>query len=242
MITVKEINPLQTELWLSNFKKSKLFRRIAGDYQHVISSYRDMTVLRAALHNTVYTKSRDFCVQYSILDVVPYYYLEKVMQSNPEVTVDLGCGLNIFKQVWPNIIGIDADLNSNYDTMDHFDQEFALGHQQYCNALISINAIHFAPIDQIAVRLKWCADMLKPGGKAFIAFNLETWLMYTEKYRSIELFGSSPQLDDIVNYVDKEIQSLGLDLIVYDWPVLRVPPESTIRDDHNGNIRLVFQR
>lgn len=240
MITVKEINPIQTQSWFAEFKQTNLFQRMCGDYQHVISSYRDMTVLKAALHDTVYAKSRDFCKQYGILDVVPYYYVTKIMQ--PGIAIDLGCGLNVFKRAWPDIIGIDADLDSNYDIMDHFDQDFALGHQQYCDALISINAIHFAPIDQLATRLKWCADMLRPGGRAFIAFNLETWLMYTERARSIELFGPSPCLDDIVNYVDHEIQSLGLDIVIYDWPVLRVPPESTIRDDLNGNIRIVFQR
>ena len=241
MITVKEINPLHADEWLAEFQQSSIYQRIQGNYQHVISSYREMAVLKAALHNTVYINSRHLCDRLGILDVVPYYYITKVMQDNPAVAVDLGCGLNVFKQVWPNIIGIDADLDSNYDVMDHFDQDFASGHQQYCNALISINAIHFAPINQLSTRLRWCADMLQPGGRAFVSFNLETWLMYTDTDVSVELFGSSPQLTDIVNYVDREIQQLGLNIIVYDWPILHVPPESAIRDDLNGNIRIVFQ-
>jgi len=242
MITVKEINPINAEDWLAKFQQSELFRCIRNDYQHVISSYREMTVLRAALNHTVYAKSRDFCKQFDILDVVPYYYIQKVMEINPEVVIDLGCGLNVFKKTWPNIIGIDADENSNCDIMDHFDRDFVQGHQQYCDALISINAIHFAPIDQITERLQWCANLVKPGGRAFVSFNLETWLMYTDIACISQLFGSSPQLDDIVNYVDHAIKSLSLDLIIYDWPILRVAPESTIRDDLNGNIRLVFQQ
>ena len=66
--------------------------------------------------------------------------------------------------------------------------------------------------------------------------------MYTDIACISQLFGPSPQLDDIVNYVDHAVKSLSLDLVVYDWPVLRVAPESTIRDDLNGNIRLVFQQ
>jgi SAM-dependent methyltransferase len=242
MITVKEINPIHVETWLAEFQQSDLFHCIRSDYQHVISSYREMTVLRAALNHTVYAKSRDFCQQFGILDVVPYYYIQKVMEINPELVIDLGCGLNVFKKTWPNIIGIDADENSNCDIMDHFDRDFAQGHQQYCDALISVNAIHFAPIDQITQRLQWCANLVKPGGRAFVSFNLETWLMYTDIACISQLFGSSPQLDDIVNYVDHAVKSLSLDLIIYDWPILRVAPESTIRDDLNGNIRLVFQQ
>jgi hypothetical protein len=201
-----------------------------------------MTVLRAALHHTVYEKSRDFCVNERILDVVPYYYIQALIESNPKIIVDLGCGLNIFKEVWPNIIGIDADPESQYDIQDYFDQEFVQGHQEYCDALVSINAIHFSSIDTVAERLKWCADMLKPNGIGFVAFNLETWLMYTERKRCIELFGKNPEFNDIVQYINKEIKSTGLNFIIYDWPVIHTPSESTIRDDLNGNIRLVFQK
>jgi hypothetical protein len=243
MITVKEINPICAEKWLAEFQQSDLYQRICSDYQHVIGNYRDMSVLKAALHDTVYINSRDLCNQLKILDAVPYYYIQKVMEINPCDIIDLGCGLNIFKTAWPNIVGIDADKSSNYDILDYFDYEFAQGHQQCCDALISINAIHFAPIDQLATRLQWCVDMLRPaGGRAFVSFNLETWLMYTSRELAIELFGPTPQLNHIVNYVDKEIQQLGLDIAIYDWPILRVPPESTIRDDLNGNIRIVVQR
>jgi hypothetical protein len=242
MITIKEINPLQREKWLVEFQQSDFYQRIRKDYQHVISSHHEMTVLRAALHHTVYERSRDFCKNEHILDVVPYYYIQPLIEADPEVIVDLGCGLNIFKNVWPNIIGIDADRKSPCDIHDYFDPEFAHGHQNYCDALISINAIHFSPIDSIAERLEWCADMVTPGGTGFIAFNFETWLMYTDRERCIELFGATPKFEDIVHYMDQQISSIGLDLIIYDWPVLRVPPESTIRDDLNGNVRLVFRK
>ena len=242
MITVKEINPLQSDAWLAEFQQSSIYQRIQGNYQHVISNYRDMTVLKAALNDTVYINSRNLCAQLKILDAVPYYYIQRLMEIDPQHTIDLGCGLNIFKESWPAIVGIDADENSNYDVLDHFDYDFAQGHQHCCDAVISINAIHFAPITQLATRLKWCADMVRPGGRGFVSFNLETWLMYTDADAAVELFGSSPQLADIVNYVDQQIQQLGLNIIIYDWPILRVPPESTIRDDLNGNIRMVFQQ
>ena len=242
MIRVSEINPIDHRQWLEEFSQTDLYQELAPKFDHVISTYREMTVLKASLHNTVYERSRDFCNKERILDIVPYYYIRPLIETNPEVMVDLGCGSNIFKEVWPDIIGIDADPESRYDILDHFDQDFALGHQEYCDALISINAIHFSSIDTLVERLKWCEGRLKPGGMAFVAFNLETWLMYTDRKRCIELFGPSPKFNDIVNYVDREIRLAGLNFVIYDWPVIRVPDESTIRDDLNGNIRLVFQK
>jgi hypothetical protein len=240
MITVNEINPICASKWLTEFQNNQLFLHVSKDYQHVISSYREMTVLKAALNDTVYEVPRNFCESKRILDIVPYYYIMPLINSNPQVVVDLGCGLNIFKKIWPDIIGIDADVTSNYDIHDYFDQGFAQGHRQYCDALISINTIHFSSIDTIAQRLTWCAEMLRTGGNAFVSFNLETWLMYTKESKIIELFGFTPKFEDIVNYVDQEIRSIGLNLVINDWPILHVPPESTIRDDLNGNIRLVF--
>lgn len=237
---IKELRPYNAKTWLPEFLQSKTYQQLQSKYHHVVASHRDMTLLRAAWHDTVYEAGRKFCEDYSILDAVPYYYIDFLMQQNPQVIVDLGCGLNVFKKAWPNIVGIDADASCPYDIFDHFDEEFATGHQGLCNALISINAIHFAPIDTIAQRLLWVAGLVQPGGRAFVSFNVETWLMYTPRTRLETLFGIKLDLDQVLEYINQQIVSTGLALIVNDWPVLRVPDDGTIRDDLNGNIRLVF--
>ena len=237
---VKEINPCAPNSWRKEFETTAAYQQAITLYNHVISSYREMSLLKAAWHHTVYELPRVFCEQYKILDCVPFYYIEKVMQSNPATVVDLGCGLNVFKKIYPNIVGVDSDPNSKFDVFDFFDADFAQGHTHYYNGLISINTIHFSPIDTITQRLLMVKDLVKPGGRAFVSFNLETWLMHTDKTVIDTLFGPVPQFDDIVKYVDQQIIATDFDFEVIDWPVLRTTSESSIRDDYNGNIRLVF--
>jgi len=238
---VQEINPCPSD-WATQFKLTDFYQHIAKDYNHVISSHKEMTVLKAALHHTVYETGRRFCDQYGILDATPYYYILSLLDINPEKIVDLGCGDNVFSKTIPGLVGIDADPKSKCDIHDFFDQDFVTGHKEFCDALITINTIHFSSLDTITQRLNWCQQLLKPGGRAFVSFNIETWLMHTTTQRCQELFGPWPRVEDVIAFVDRAVTDADLKLLIYDFPISRVSAVSSIRDDYNGNIRLVFQK
>jgi len=242
MNTVQQINPCNSQQWLGQFLKHPFYQKIADKYKMHITSYREMSILKASLHHTVYETGRKFLHDYKILDVVPYYYIDFLLQKNPQSILDLGCGLNIFKNHIPGIIGMDADPNSKYDIFDHFDSDFVSGHQEFVDSVISINCIHFNPITTITQQLQWVAELVKPGGRGFVSTNLETWLMCTDKAEIEKLFGQQPRFDDIVAYVNEQMLNTKLNFLVYDWPVLHYTEHSTIRDDYNGNIRLVFEK
>jgi hypothetical protein len=240
MSNVKELNPCIGNKWMDEFCTIELYQQISKRYKYTVSSYREVSLLKAALYHTVYTTSRQFLEDYRILDIIPYYYIKFLLETNPKSILDLGCGINVFKDYLPGVIGVDADEKSLCDVVDHFDQEYAQGHKYNYDSVISINAIHFAPINTIAERLKWVAGLAKTGGRVFVSFNLETWLMYSDKETIQSLFGNVLTFDAVVNYVDAQISDTGLDFIVKDWPILHTNEHSTIRDDLNGNIRLVF--
>lgn len=241
MIQVQEKNVFQKDAWLTKFSTIDAYQLIANHYKTVIASHHDMTVLKAALHHTVYEIPRKFLEDYRILDTVPYYYIQFLLEHNPKTILDLGCGLNVFKPYIPGVVGIDADHKSPADMHDFFDEEFSQGHRQWYDAVITINAIHFSPINTITQRLNWVANLIKPGGRAFVAFNLETWLMYTDPATIETLFGKIPKFDDIVNYINDQILATGFEFDVVDWPVIHYSEHSTIRDELNGNVRLVFR-
>jgi hypothetical protein len=240
MPDVKELNPCISDRWIQEFNTTDPYQHISKSYKHIASSYREVSLLKAALHHTVYETSRQFLEEHRILDTIPYYYIKFLLETNPKSILDLGCGLNVFKDHLPGIIGMDADEKTPCDFVDYFDQEFAHGHKHQYDSVISINAIHFAPITTIAERIKWTAGLVKTGGRVFVSFNLETWLMYSDKETIQLLFDNMLTFDAVVNYVDTQISDTGLDFIVKDWPVLHTNEHSTIRDDLNGNIRLVF--
>ena len=239
--SVNEIRPLDQQQWFEKFLSIPKYCKIADQHQHVISSYKEMTLLKAILHDTVYENGRKFLNLYNILDIVPYYYIDYILENNPESILDLGCGLNVFKNFIPGIVGMDADPNSPADIKDFFDQDYVLGHQHKYDALISINTIHFAPVDTITQRLLWASKLICSGGKGFVSFNLETWLMHTSPDTVKKLFGPVPVFDNVINFVNDQIVNTKLDFLVVDWPVLHITEHSTIRDDLNGNIRLVFE-
>ena len=238
---VQELHPLDRQLWQTEFEQNPFYQTIASRYTHSISSYYEMTVLRAAFGETVYEYGRNFLENNRILDIVPYYYIDYLLKTNPATVVDLGCGINSFKPHIPGLIGIDADYASKFDIHDRFDEDFVKGQKHVFDALISINCIHFSPIDSITQRLKWASQLIKPGCRGFVSFNIETWLMYTPAEQLRTLFGSVPDFIDVVNYVNDQILASELDFLVVDWPVLHISEHSSIRDDLNGNIRLVFE-
>jgi hypothetical protein len=232
--------PYDETQWRFDFANH--FPQLVAHYDHVIYNYKEMSLLRAAWHNNPYEKSRTFLESFKICDAVPWYYLQFVLSTNPKLVIDLGCAINSFKPHIPGLVGVDNDPNSNFDVFDTFDLEFVQGHRQFCDALIAINSIHFAPIDQLRQRLQWCADLVRTGGRGFVTFNIETWLQHTSQDRVEELFGRWPDMDTVLAYVDREIEQSWLKLLVKDWPIMDVSNNSSIRDDLNGNIRLVFQR
>jgi len=241
MYDVKEVNKLDNKKWLQEFLESDLYDSVKDDYMCVVSSRREVELLKAALHDTVYENPRKCCQLYRILDCVPYYYIKFLLEKSPASIADIGCGINEFKNLLPNIIGIDSDKNSNYDIFDQFDEDYAKGHRENFDAVITVNTIHFSEIDTITQRILWIAGLVKPGGRGFISFNLETWLMYTKKQKIHHLFGEVPQFEDIVTFINNQIVNTGLKFLVVDWPILYYHQESDVRDNNNGNIRLVFE-
>lgn len=249
MYTIQEINPCP-DTWHEEFLKTVLPKIESNfDYiHHIIQNHREMTLLKASLHHTVYEFGRRFLDMYNILDSTPYYYIKYLLDINPPKILDIGCGDNIFKKSFPDlIIGMDSGENYiNNNKLDHidliakFDQKFVEENAGSYQAIMSINGIHFAPIDTISQRLCWVKQLLKKSGRAFVSFNIETWLMFTNRQKIENLFGKVPQWDDVLAYVNQQIVSAGLNFLVVDWPILHTSPHSTIRDDYNGNIRLVF--
>ena len=243
MFTVKETNICDTGQWLEKFKTTDVFKSIQHSYSHVVSNYQEMSLLKAILHDNVHELPRRFTCDYQVLDTEPYYYLDLIMKDTPSKVLDLGCGRNVFKLAYPQIIGMDCDPEySTPDVFDHFDQDYVQGHRDMFDAVIAINSIHFAEIDQLTQRLQWVSDIVRPGGRGFVSFCLETWLMCTPAIKIIEIFGGIPTFADVVEYINQCILDTHLNFVVVDWPVLRATSVSRVGDDYNGNIRLVFQK
>jgi hypothetical protein len=218
---------------------------MVSNYEHIVYTYLEANLLKAALNHTVYEAPQVVLEKFNILNALPYYYIQWLLEINPAIVLDVGCGTNPFKGLIPNIIALDDQScpppYSNDALKCHFDKDFAESHPHMCDALISINAIHFSPIWTIKSRMLSMAQLVRPGGRAFVSFNAETWLMSTPKNQLQEYFGNYPTVDSVIEYMHQSVTETNLKMLVSDWPVCKVPEHSPIRDDLNGNIRLVFE-
>ena len=193
--------------------------------------------------------------QYAIrqFSVVPFYYLEYLTKYNPKNIYDLGCGWNIFKRYFPNIIGVGAETGDDFhgDLHDFVDDDYIANHQNYFESVFSINALHFVALRNLRKRVLDFASMIKPGGRGFITFNLQRMLeaeLLTENESDNRVTFSIPNLlelgqpfnitlsNDCENYIRTELSNVEFTYEVFDVNLL------VVDEVMNGNIRLVIYK
>ena len=167
----------------------------------------------------------------------PFYYIEKVAAIGANVINDLGCGCNVFKRYYPNIIGMD---NCRFaDVQGWVDDKFIAENQNKCEAIIAINSLHFRPLTEFKKSVLDIISILKPGGRAYLAYNAGKLCEESTKNGEMEkLFNttnpSNLQLDEYIRAQLDEIQT--------NWLVVDVSVARVRADMHEGNIRLVFEK
>jgi hypothetical protein len=174
-----------------------------------------------------------------VFSVVPLYYLNFLLELTPPMIADIGCGANLFKKIIPIIHGIDPSRdNTAADEFDFFDTEFSQGHTNYYPSAFSINAIHFVSITQMHNRILEFANIIKSGGRGFLALNSKRMIENTSPLDRLTIFNSmNPSTLAISDYCDEVIKNLPLNLLVAENLITKYEDEGI-----NGNIRLVFEK
>jgi hypothetical protein len=213
--------------WEIAFKESDLCKQLVNEYDVV---YFDKQHFFERAHITPRQKAANH--DQSWFSAIPFYYIEWLQEINPEKIYDLGCGWNIFKKYYPNIIGVGAeDPKSPFfyaDIHDIVDDDYILGHQEYFESVFSICALHFIPLSDIRKRVLDFASMIKPGGRGWLSLNVirmpeqdpefkDKDTLFIEKY-------CKEQLSDLPNLV-----SLDIDLTYLDECI-------------DGNIQILFNK
>jgi hypothetical protein len=103
---------------------------------------------------------------------------------------------------------------------------------------MSINALHFISLSDYGLRLREFANIIKPGGRGFISFNVERMKERTSDSEFTSLFSSAtPDNKQLSNYILSETKSNLQNILVYDNFL------DECKDEHlNGNIRIVFDK
>ena len=199
-----------------------------------INDYRKIYTFTAAI------RKRETPRYSAILAVIPcasFYYLNYLVELSPNKIADIGCGINFFKDIIPGVVGFDYN-GPEIDIEDVFDSNFSENHTNHFDSAFSIDALHFIPITNFYGRVIEFANIIKSGGRGYLAMNSARLIDNSTPELLLELFGTvNPSNEQIAIYIDQEIKKLPIKWLVVD---------NLIIDEYNeyidGNIRLVFEK
>jgi hypothetical protein len=145
----------------------------------------------------------------------------------------------LFKKLIPNIYGIDPTPNNRLaDEFDFFDADFSQGHTDAYESVFSICALHFISLVDFEKRILEFYNIVAPGGRGFITFNVMRMVERTSAQDLQTLFSSnSPTTDQLTQYVESILNNLSINFLLVEVLINDVADEP-----FNGNIRLIFNK
>jgi len=223
--------------WEIAFKKLDLYKQLVNEYDVVYFNNQDFFEWDEILKYIITPRQRAAITiqtyfSQTYFSAIPFYYIEWLQEINPEKIYDLGCGWNIFKKYYPNIIGVGAEdpesPSFNADIHDIVDDDYILGHREYFESVFSICALHFVPLSDIRKRVLDFASMIKPGGRGWLSMNVARMINKDPEFKDKDtLF--------IEKYCKEQLIGLpGLALLDID---LTIPDEFI-----DGNIQILFDK
>jgi hypothetical protein len=247
----RSYNPVEFE---NTFKQTKIYSALAQQYQHIIfdgTFSSDVMPQKLPPTNLLEIDDRKFwstqelwsnrktrrqvALEHSIVDAMPFYYLNFITETAPEKIYDIGCGCNFFAKYIPNIVGVSAELPDSEhflgDEHGFVDDEYIHQHQQLFASAFSLSALHFIPITQLRRRVMDFMSMIKPNGVGYLALN--TWRML-EHSKQLDLLGLH-NYNDLDMYVRTQLDDMPFEYLAVDIDISQKSFALV------GNIRLVMQ-
>lgn len=234
MQLLDNIKDYNKEQWQEQFSKTDLYKRLCKEYDVLVFDKNSEMVSQLTPRQQWADPNPKTYFSATI-----FYYLEELFSTNPETVYDIGCGWNIFKKYYPNIIGIGAEpKDSDFyyaDLHDYVDKIYIQGHQSHFDCFFSINALHFRPISEIKLLMQELISILKPGGSAFVTMNSQ--MLVNSEPNIEDVFGiKKPQRNQVEQYIRQQLAELQIV-----WRIVDI--DLTVRADGlDGNIRLLFER
>jgi hypothetical protein len=234
---MNNINPYNEEQFRKHFESTELYKKISKDFTH----------LTWDSHCNIYEifTPRQFLGDNSknVCSMVPFYYLEYLLETQPEKIYDLGCGWNMFKKYITNIVGVGEESVSSPgfygDEHGRVDENYIETYQNFFESVFAINALHFVPLSQLQSTVKNFISMVAPSGRGFISLNLQRMVERSSDDFLISNFNTlRPTNQQFDHFVRQSLNDLPCrKILVFEVDVLK-----SLNDVMDGNIRIVFER
>ena len=116
---------------------------------------------------------------------LPYHLLDTLDMGTRDC-VDIGCGHNPFREVYPGLRGVDPACKDHRDELMLLPHWFRYNRGRWSHAF-SCNAIHYCNQDQIHERVAQVRSILRPGGTAVIMINRARIKEQTKEWDPVRL-------------------------------------------------------
>lgn len=219
--------------WCKKYLNDKFYDNLQKYTEHIIQYKKsfiptiNFTSYEVKKSNLDCTLPREIdLLAYNRFDLYSLYIVDYIRSNNKGRIYDIGCGSNMFKFFFDNIIGIDK-YRQEADIFATFDEKFSVKNKNKFENAIAINSIHFIPISKFKQQLKDFANCIMKGGYGYATFNINQ-LVSREQESNIP--------KDIEFYVNQEISDTGLDIVS-----LMMHNLVGGDDGLDGNIRILFK-
>jgi hypothetical protein len=213
------VNPYKPGIELNNFPD--LYSKVVNDFDIVCDTCIGRTTPRFRIHKSIVLK-----------DI--FYYINLLYDNNPRSIIDLGCGECVWKDYFPNIIGVDRypSKYSSYDFVGCFDEEFSKEHKNKYDCGMALGSLHYTNWNEIRTQIELAMEIVKD--RFLITLNFSIF----DRYTSV-----------LLNYLDKVkslndiLSSLPYNIVMLDYPIQRGYSLEDITNNHgvNGHVRFILE-
>ena len=211
--------------WRKDFEKTDIFKKIKNQFEIINNIWWDP-----------YPTPRKIFEQ-KMISLLPFYFIDNFLCKNNDKILDIGCGMNEFKNFYSNIFGVDPFYEQYRD--DKLNKEFWKSNYKKWNNIMSINALHFIPIKMLSQRIIQFHNLLNTNGVGYLALNYSR----LRKHGVTNLTDQQPSDYNAENdftgkayAIEEQIKKceniIAFKLTFYD----------AVQDEHlNGNIHLIIK-
>lgn len=221
------------DIFLEKFSKTETFSKLTSEYTNV---WADKADIGEDFEVPDWTP-RVLLNEKSIFLYSIFYYLDFLLEKNPKVIADIGCGINYVKNYIPNVVGYD--VHKDADHYEIFDYNFIHKYSGEFDAAFAINSIHFRSLHNLSEMINDFGKIIAPGGRGYITANLMMLIKHTQPHEWPLMFDLTTPLgpDDYCKYINSEIEKVDYKILAFDTTI-----DETLDDMYNGNIRIVFEK
>lgn len=122
-------------------------------------------------------RTRDYFLnKYFTADTL--YYIEKIKDTNPSRIVHIGCGSNIFKKIYGDLIyGVDVD-HPEADELNIWDSQFLIDNYQKFDSAMSICSLQ-PSLGMLESTISDFISVLSPMGIGYLSFSSTILINFT---------------------------------------------------------------